>query len=407
MSDFFQNGLLTALHDLGRMNGEQLERLLWPAAERRPVSLILPVTAEDMQAAPFGQIVAELRGANYLHSIVVVLGVAPDVEQYRQTVNIVSQLGGKAKVIWTDGARVQKLYGALKSAGLSLGEPGKGRAVWTAFGYLLARPTVKAFVLHDCDIVDYDRSMVARLCLPLIHPGLDFEFCKAYYARFTDRMHGRVVRLLVTPLLRALMAILGYDRFLVYLDSFRYPLSGEIAVTSTLARYNRIPSDWGLELGTLAEVYRNTSTKRVCQVDLCRRYEHKHQSLSLDNVNEGLMKMARELSVTILRTLASMGLVFPERFFPSLHSAYLRAAQDAIRQYHADSVINDLSFDRHAEESAVEAFALQIMDAGRAFLEDPAGGQPIPNWNRVLAALPEFPDELQQAVADDEKEFGT
>ena len=127
--------------------------------------------------------------------------------------------------------RVQGLYQQLNDAGLTVTTPGKGRSVWTAFGYLLADPRLEVFALHDCDIVNYDREMLARLCLPLVHPSMDFEFCKAYYARVTDRMHGRVVRLLVSPLLRALISLLGYDRFLVYLDSFRYPLSGEFAVT--------------------------------------------------------------------------------------------------------------------------------------------------------------------------------
>lgn len=39
----------------------------------------------------------------------------------------------------------------------------------------------------------------------------------------------------------------------------------EFSMDVNLARVNRIPGDWGLEVGTLAEVYRNTSINRVCQ----------------------------------------------------------------------------------------------------------------------------------------------
>jgi glucosyl-3-phosphoglycerate synthase len=46
-----------------------------------------------------------------------------------------------------------------------------------------------------------------------------------------------------------------------------------------MARVNRIPWDWGLEVGALAEVYRNYSPRRICQVDIAETYEHKHQSL--------------------------------------------------------------------------------------------------------------------------------
>jgi hypothetical protein len=55
----------------------------------------------------------------------------------------------------------------LNDAGLTVSTPGKGRSVWTAFGYLLADPRLEIFALHDCDIVNYDREMLARLCLPI------------------------------------------------------------------------------------------------------------------------------------------------------------------------------------------------------------------------------------------------
>jgi glucosyl-3-phosphoglycerate synthase len=332
--------------------------------------------------------------------------MAPEPEDYRDAKAIVSQLGHRAQILWTDSPQVTQIYQRLSDADLRLGAPGKGRAVWTAFGYLLADPRLKAFVLHDCDIVDYDRIILARLCLPMAHPSLDFEFCKAYYARCTDRMHGRVVRLLVSPLLRALISIIGYDSFLVYLNSFRYPLAGEFAVTSTLARSNRIPCDWGLEVGTLAEVFRNTSAKRVCQVDLCRPYEHKHQDLSLEDATKGLMRMATDILTTIFRTLASRGIVLHQGIFTSLRSVYLRSAQDAIRQYHADALMNGLTFDRHSEEQAIEGFSQQITVAGETFLSDPSGGEAIPNWARVLAAFPDIPQKLREAAHADEQQYG-
>ena len=201
------------------------------------------------------------------------------------------------------------------------------------------------------------------------------------------------------------MTILGPDPFLTYLSSFRYPLSGEFAVSAGLARSNRIPSDWGLEVGTLAEVFRNTSTKRVCQVDITSEYEHKHQDLSLEDPGKGLMRMATDILTSLFRTLASRGTVLSEGHFVSLRSAYLRAAQDAIRQYHADALINGLQFDRHAEEMAIEGFADQIVLAGNAFREDPAGGESIPNWTRGLAALPDFPERLREVAAADAHEW--
>jgi glucosyl-3-phosphoglycerate synthase len=401
MPDFFQHGSIATLHDLGTISRDHLESVLAQVTRRYRLGLVLPVTAADMRAEPFTRIIRELEGVAYVDQIVVALGVAPAVQDYVETRARVESLGKKAHVLWTDGPRVQQLYETLIASGLNLSGGGKGRSVWTAFGFLMADPRLQAYVLHDCDIVNYDREMLARLCLPMAHPSLDFEFCKAYYARRTDRMHGRVVRLLMTPLIHALISMLGYDPFLVYLDSFRYPLSGEFAVTATLARSNRIPSDWGLEIGTLAEVYRNTSVKRVCQVDLYREYEHKHQALSLDDPGKGLMRMARDILVAIFRTLASMGIVLQPGHFITLRAAYLRAAQDSIRQYHADALINHLKFDRHEEEAAIESFASQIMAAGEVFQQDPSGGEAIPNWVRVLSAFPDFPEQLHQAALED------
>ena len=324
MSDFIQTGVITTLHDMGTISRDHLESLLAQVTRRYKLGLVLPVTASDMRAEPFRRIVRELEGVSYVEQIVVVLGLAPEVQDYVETRACVKPLGEKTCVLWTDGPRLQRLYETLKSAGLKLSVAGKGRSVWTAFGYLMANPRLRAYILHDCDIVNYDREMLARLCLPMADPSLDFEFCKAYYARRTDRMYGRVARLLMTPLIRALISMLGHIQFLVYLDSFRYPLSGEFAITAMLARSNRIPSDWGLEIGTLAEVFRNTSTRRVCQVDLYREYEHKHQSLSREDPRRGLICMARDILMTVFRTLASMGIVFQPGFFITLRSAYLR-----------------------------------------------------------------------------------
>ena len=398
MPDFYQHDLVTTIHDLHTGQLDRLEEMLRDATKQNPIGLVLPVTASDMRAAPFGRIVEELAGADYIDTIVVSLGVAPERSDYEETVAKIAPLGDRARVLWTDGPDVQSMYGNLIDQGIAVSTPGKGRSVWTAFGYLLADPKIETFVLHDCDIVDYDRLLLARLCLPMVHPALDFEFCKAYYARVTDRMHGRVVRLLVAPLLRALIRIFPNSEFLHFLSSFRYPLSGEFSLTRNLARTNRIPSDWGLEVGTLAEVYRNTSLKRVCQTDLCRLYEHKHQDLSLEQKNAGLMRMATDILTTIYRTLASQGVVMSESMFTTLRSSYLRFAQNCIRQYAADAVVNDVHFDRHGEEIAIDAFAECITTAAEIFRADPGGAEAIPNWTRVRAAFPGFTQQLRDAT---------
>ena len=157
----------------------------------------------------------------------------------------------------------------------------------------------------------------------------------------------------------------------------------------------------------LAEVYRNTSPKRICQVDLGRPYEHKHQNASIENPKKGLMKMAADILNSIFRTLASRGVVFEQGHFITLRSAFLRMAQDAIRQYHADALMNGLDFDRHEEEQFVEALADQITHVGIHFLADPSELAAMPTWTRVLTTFPDFPHQLREAAEADWKEYGS
>jgi glucosyl-3-phosphoglycerate synthase len=217
-------------------------------------------------------------------------------------------------------------------------------------------------------------------------------------------MHGRVTRLFVTPLIRALESMAPAAEFLQFLDSFRYPLAGEFAMDVNLARVNRIPGDWGLEVGVLAEVYRNCAVSRVCQVDLADTYEHKHQVLSEADPGKGLRGMAADIAKSLFRTMAAEGLVFTVDHFRSLEVRYVRLAQDTIARYYADAMLNGLKFDRHAEELAVATFARSLRQAAADFIEDPLGLPLIPNWNRVLAAVPEFFELLLDALEKDTRQ---
>jgi glucosyl-3-phosphoglycerate synthase len=247
---------------------------------------------------------------------------------------------------------------------------------------------------------------VARLCYPIANSSLGYEFCKGYYPRYGDVLYGRVTRLFLTPLIRALIRIIGHIPFLDYLDSFRYPLAGEFSMTVDLARVNRIPADWGLEVGVLSEVYRNCSLKRVCQVDLVENYQHKHQELSPDDPEKGLMKMSVDIADSLLRTLAVEGVLMSEAFFRTLSTVYQREAEDIIRRYHDDAAINGLMFDRHAENQATETFRRVLQVASTGFLGDPHSALLISNWNRVASALPDFPDRLYSAVEEDNEMVG-
>lgn len=305
--------------------------------------------------------------------------------------------------MWIDGPRLQSLFSLLEERGLSARGDGKGRSCWLAYGYLLARNECEVMALHDCDILNYDRELLARLCYPGANPNLSFEFFKGYYSRVTRRMHGRVTRLFLTPVVRALESLAPGLPILRFLDSFRYALAGEFAMRANLARVNRIPGDWGLEVGVLAEVFRNTATARVCQVDVADNYEHKHQVLSPDDARKGLNRMACDIAKSLFRTVAREGIVLSQELFQTLEVRYVRLAEDTINRYYADAMINGLNCDRHTEEVAVATFAQSLRQAAQNYLEDPLGIPLIPNWNRVVAAIPDFFDRLVRAVEDDNR----
>jgi glucosyl-3-phosphoglycerate synthase len=400
MGDFYQTEAISTLHRLRKDNVEQLEEELREYSRHSPIALILPSLFSELKGKALKKIVRELAQVNYLNEVVVTLGNANE-DEFKHAKEFFSVLPQKIKIIWNDGERVKSIINLLEENGLFLGEPGKGRAAWIAYGYVLAEESSEVITLHDCDILSYSRELLARLCYPVANPNLGYEFCKGYYQRVTDRMYGRVTRLFITPIIRSLQKILGYLPFLVYLDSFRYPLAGEFSMDVDLARVNRIPSDWGLEVGVLAEVFRNVSPKRICQADLCDNYEHKHQSLSSDNPEAGLLKMCTDISKSLFRMLVSEGVIFSDGFFSTLISTYLRTAQDTIKRYSDDAIINDLIFDRHDEGLAVETFVKGLRIASKGFMEDPLGSPLIPNWNRVTSAIPSILDQLRQLVDED------
>ncbi|OGW47155.1 MAG: glycosyl transferase [Nitrospirae bacterium RBG_13_41_22] len=400
MADFYQTGVVATFHRLGNVNLDKIEAELTWYAEERPIALVLPSLYSELEGNALKGIIRELTEVKYIKEIVVTLGPASD-EEFKHAKEFFSLLPQKLRIIWNTGPRISEIYKSIESSDLPIGEPGKGRSAWMSYGYILSQQQFNAIALHDCDILTYSRDLLARLCYPVTNPNLDYDFCKGFYSRVTDRLHGRMTRLLLTPLIRSLQKILGYLPILVFFDSFRYPLAGEFSMDVDLARVNRIPGDWGLEVGVLAEVYRNTSPRRVCQVDIAENYDHKHQELSPEDATRGLHKMAVDICKSLFRTLASEGIVFSDGFFKTLFPTYVRTAQDMLKRYEDDAAINGLFFDRHDESLAVETFSKGIKKAAELIAEDPLGIPLIASWDRVTSAIPDILNRIKKAVEED------
>ncbi|MDR5859476.1 glycosyl transferase [Halomonas eurihalina] len=406
MSDFHQNGIITDFHNLTRRPVESLEADLVRFARRRPMSLILPSLYSELEGPALERIIEEIAGAPYLDEVVIGLDRASH-DQFQHARRFFSRLPQRHRILWNDGPRLRALDEELEARGLAPQEPGKGRNVWYCAGYVQASARSEVVALHDCDILTYDRGMLARLFYPVVHPHFNYEFCKGYYPRIADgKLNGRVSRLMVTPLLRALKIMAGPLPYLDYLDSFRYPLSGEFAMRSDVLEGIRIPADWGLEIGVLSEVQRNHSTNRLCQVDLADAYDHKHQPVSEADATAGLNRMSLDIAKALYRKLATQGVTFSAEGFRTLKATYYRMALDLIEAYDHDAIMNGLTLDRHTEEQAVELFARNLLEAGSAFLDNPGERPFIPSWNRVRAAIPDLPERLCEAVETDNEPAG-
>lgn len=405
MADFHQNGIITTLHNLGSRALDEMEAELTTFAAQRPMGLILPSLYSELQTDALPKIVDELAQVPYLSQIVIGLDRASEAE-YRHALRFFNTLPQHHRVLWNDGPRLRAIDAELQALELAPKEAGKGRNVWYCMGYILATGKAESVALHDCDIVTYNRELLARLIYPVANPKFNYEFCKGYYARVANsQINGRVSRLLVTPLLRALKRVIGETPYLNYLDSFRYVLAGEFAFRRDVLTDLRIPSDWGLEIGVLSEVYRNYNNNRLCQVDIADNYDHKHQALSLDDKDSGLSKMSIDISKAIFRKLATQGHVFEQETIRTIKATYYRVALDFVETYHNDAIMNGLDFDIHKEEKAVEMFANNVMDAGQIFLDSPMERPFIPSWSRIVSAVPDILERLVDAVEQDVAEF--
>lgn len=387
---------ITTLHDLN-LDKEKLMNAVKELADYRPVAVVMPMLYSEIKSEALLNIIKKLNKCTYLNQVIIPLA-AKNKEEFDHVKRFFKQLNIPNLVMWCNGPKIENLLNSLRSEGLNLNKyRGKGRDVWLAQG--IATLENYAIALHDADIQSYSEIIPTKLLYPIIDPELDFKFNKGYYARVNLQrtiMYGRVFRLFLQPLLRSLVDYLGTEPdFIRYLRSFRYPISGEFALTSDLSLDLDIPGGWGIELGVMAEMYRNVARKRICQTDL-GFYEHKHQEIG--DSAQGLVKMSGEIFKTLLRVLIEQDFIQVSRpFLLSVRVLYQRNAQDAIRKYHADAHINNIDYERHLEESMVEKFSQQIMVSGNKYMLKPVGTR-IPDWLRTMSARKKIREELLEIV---------
>lgn len=390
----FQQGLITTIHDYGQ-SGCGAEGLC-AGLRRRPTSLLIPCLMEEFERPALGLIREVLRDLDGLQELVVALS-AGSVEEVRAAETFFEDMPFPVRIHWTNGPAVKEVLQSLGRHNLQVsGPPGKGWAVWQGLG--VASRGAEVIGLFDADIRTFSPAYPQRMLAPLMDPSHGVAYVKAFYSRLaleSRALQGRATRLFVAPLLASLEQMFGSSNYLRYLRAFRYPLAGEFAFTTDLAMNLRIPSDWGLEVGLLSEVYRHVALSRIAQVDL-GLFDHKHKELG-SSPGEGLQRMCGEILATVLRGLMEHeGVALAEAHVPVLEVLYRRVGEDRVRQHGLDSLVNGLPYNRHGEELAVHEFANLVRPGVRKLLETPVSEQ-LPCWSRLISCEGGLRDDLAQA----------
>jgi glucosyl-3-phosphoglycerate synthase len=343
--DYTQERVAT-LHDYGSAD---------PAAPTGRAAVVVPMTDREYAGLAPERVFSELERVDPGEVVVPLRAPAERVPDFREWLG---DFDVPLTLLWCDGPRVDAL---LADAGLA-GAQGKGRDVWLALGVAARHDYV---VVHDADTTTYEARDVRKLLFPLAE---GFAFSKGYYARVeNDRLYGRLFRLFYEPLVDALADAHDHD-VLDFLGAFRYALAGECAMTSDLARSLRVQRRWGLEVGTLGEVYRAAGADAAAQVDL-GRYEHDHRAVSGPT---GLSEMSEGVGAALLRAVEDAGL---DVDYDELAARYRSAADRFVRAYGADAAFNDLDYDAEGERSQTGTYAEAIAP--------PGPDTRLPAWNAV------------------------
>jgi glucosyl-3-phosphoglycerate synthase len=390
MADFHQPRFLPTVHHLGRHSllGAHATDLLLTRAHSAGISttLILPALAQELDTTAFPRMLRLLSAAPLVGRLIVVLGHAtPD--QQSAAARLLRQVRVPVSLVRLDDPTVPAITKSLARHGIDVQPHGKGHACWVGMCTALAGSGSDVIAMHDCDIETYTPVLLKRLLSPLVMPARPYDFAKGYYPRVTTRMYGRVTRLLVAPLLRALQTMDLPTKLPAFLADCRYPLAGEVAFSRALATDLPIHGGWGLEIGTLAEVYRRQGRFRACQVDIADDYDHRHRTIGGPVTDAtGLTTMVEQILMTLMDALRRDGVAVDARMLRYVLIHHRHEVQRLLEAYEADAAVNGLAYDHTLEATTAEQFAAAFE---RCIANGLCAGAPVhPSWKDVQAAAP-------------------
>ncbi|MEM8840009.1 MAG: glycosyl transferase, partial [Pseudomonadota bacterium] len=118
MADFYQNGVVTTLHNICGRAREELEYELNSFARFRRLGLVLPSLYSELQAPALENIIQELQGVDYLKRIVIGLDRASESE-FAHAREYFGRLPQEHRILWNDGPRLMEIHESLANEGLA------------------------------------------------------------------------------------------------------------------------------------------------------------------------------------------------------------------------------------------------------------------------------------------------
>lgn len=238
---------------------------------------------------------------------------------------------------------------------------GKGYALWLGFAYVCDKYQQMALIVTlDADLKTFTPAFLDKILYPLVFLGAELN--KGYYVRYANgKLTGRLARLLVFPLLQAIKCQLGAHDIYDFLSEFRYPLSGDVAITSSLISRLQVMQGWSYDLSLLVQAYKTTARNTLFQTEVTDNYQHVNRD---ENSHDGLLVTAAEI-IDYLRNLCNLDQ-------NQLIIDYRRCAANFIYRYECMALFNSLNFSKVEEEHLVGQIADMLLSTSTQYTSLPA-----------------------------------
>jgi len=278
MSDFFQSNQITTLQHL-RPNIQLDEEV---KTSDRTFVVVVPCLVSHYKNGQLRRLLHGIATVPYISEIVVVLN-GPETDLTSEGFSIAQSTETKNLPVKT-----------LVCEGV-----GKGRAIKLGFDYVYARYSDRVVLITiDADFQSFSKEYFLRLAYPIAVLGGHAN--KGYYARFSPTtLNGRLTRLLVFPMLYAIQGQCPTSDLNQWLLSFRYPLSGDVALASEILPHLNLEDNWAYDLSLLTSLFPHKGDLSIYQTELIDNYEHSHRDLA-DSRQSGLIETFADISTYLM-----------------------------------------------------------------------------------------------------------